>query len=60
MEGSGCQKLNCGLRIIVKRFWKQEKANKNVDEISPYDPFVNENGLGATLKSKILDLKKLY
>ena len=26
----------------------------NFDEIFPYYPFVNENGLGATLKSKIL------
>ena len=27
-----------------KHFWKREKANENVDEMSPYDPFVNSNG----------------
>ena len=36
--------MSCGLRIKIKCFWKREKANENVDEISPYDPFVNLNG----------------
>ena len=30
-------------RYLKKRVWKREKANENVDKMSPYDPFVNEN-----------------
>ena len=37
----------------IKHFWKREKANGKFDEISPYYTFVNENGLGATLKFKM-------
>ena len=60
MEASGCQELKCGLKIIFFKFWKWEQANENFDNISPYDRFVNENGLRATSKSKILDFKNLY
>ena len=27
--------------IHTLHFWKREKANENVDKMSPYDPFVN-------------------
>ena len=53
MEASGCQELISWLRIIKRGFWKWKKANENLDKTSPYDPFVNEIGLGATSKSKI-------
>ena len=29
--------------MFKNRVWKREKANENVDNMSPYDPFVNEN-----------------
>ena len=33
---------------------KSKRIKKyKIYKISPYDPFVNENGLGATLKSKM-------
>ena len=55
---SGCQELNCGIRILNKRLWMREKANEKFDEISPYDSFVNENGLGATSKPLFFDFLK--
>ena len=59
MEASGCQELNCGIRILNRRFWTWEKANENFDEISPYDSFVNENGPGATSKTLFFEFLKL-
>ena len=55
-----------GIKIVCKIYskndvWKQEKANENVEEMSPYDPFVNENRkVGARVGRWTTDLVLMF